>query len=133
MKESKLIYYLDDDMDDLKFFRDVTEEMGHRVALFMNGNEMLYALKHDWEKPDLIFLDVHMPILNGEEMLNIIKKSEDFKHIPTVMISGVYPKKLVKQYLESGADYLMKKSGQDDFRLTLEQLFAMDFEKHALH
>lgn len=132
MKESKLIYYLDDDIDDLQFFRDVTENMGHRVSLFTTGNEMLYALKHDWEKPDLIFLDVHMPILNGEEMLNIIKKSEDYKHIPTIMISGVYPKKLVRQYQESGADFLMKKCGHDDFKIALEHIFEMDFQNQVI-
>lgn len=129
MNDSKLILYLDDDTDDLKFFRDLTEELGHRVSLYADGTEMLYALRHGWEKPDLIFLDVHMPILNGDEILNIIKRSEDFKHIPVAMLSGAYPKKLVKQYLDAGANYLMKKANFHDMKIALQDFLQWNFSQ----
>lgn len=128
MKKQKLIYYLDDDIDDLNFFREIAESLGHRVATFVNGNEMFYSLRHNLEKPNIIFLDIHMPVLNGEEILNVIKKSVDYKHIPVVMISGAYPKKLVRQFLEVGANYLMKKPHAHDFRIALEQIMDIDFK-----
>ena len=125
MKPSKLLFYLDDDMDDLKYFKHVTAALGHKTQIFLNGNELLYALKHGLEKPDIIFLDVHMPILNGEEILNIIKKSEESKYIPTVMISGAFPKKLARDYHKTGADYLMKKSA--DLKTALTHILELSF------
>jgi len=127
MKASKLIYYLDDDTDDLEIFTDIAEHSGHQVYTFLNGNEMFYALKHDSRKPDLIFLDIHMPVLNGEEILNVIRKSEEYKQIPIVMISGAYPPKLVRHFLKSGANFLMKKSAGKEFGETLGSVFQMDF------
>jgi len=132
MKKSKLLYYLDDDTDDLNHFKETADSLGQRTVTFQNGNELLYALRlhsQTSEKADIIFLDIHMPILNGEEMLNILKKSDDFKHIPVVMISGAYPKKLVRQYIESGANYLMKKYTGNDLKKALEQVVNIDFKK----
>ncbi len=108
MKKNKLLYYLDDDKDDLDFFKDAAERVGYKVLLFDSGHELLGSLRLEREQPDAIFLDVHMPILNGQEILNVIKNSE-WGEIPVVMISGAYPKKLAKQFMETGASYLMKK------------------------
>ena len=127
MKTSKLIFYLDDDIDDLKFFKQVVNKLGHEVATFLDGREMLYALKHITLKPDIIFLDIHMPILNGEEILNVIRKNNDYKYIPIVMISGAYPKKLVRSYLEAGANHMMKKTGISDLKIAVEEILKMDF------
>ena len=128
MKSSKLIYYLDDDIDDLYFFKDVAEGLGHQVTIFVNGTEMLRALRNNWQdQPQIIFLDIHMPVFNGEEILQIIKKTEEWKHIPVVMISGAYPKKLVRQYLEAGANYLMKKPGYSDWKENLEEVLNIDW------
>lgn len=126
----KLLYYLDDDVDDLDFFREISEGLGHRVTTFMTGNELLYALKHESEKPNLIFLDVHMPILNGEEILNVIRKSEEYHDIPIVMISCAYPKKLIRHYIEAGANYFMKKSTFNDLKLALEEVLEIDFKNY---
>src|SRR6476661_6107851 len=121
MKPRQVIYYLDDDADDLYFFRIACQKLGHKVSLFADGHELLLALRRNEEEPDVIFLDIHMPILNGEEILNIIKKSPDWKHIPVVMISGAYPKKLVRQFAEAGANHLMKKpTGNEDLKTALE-------------
>jgi CheY-like chemotaxis protein len=108
MKKAKSIYYLDDDFDDLGFFKEITEELGHTVNVFSDGRKMLLVLDIQAEKPDVIFLDIHMPVLNGEEILEIIKKSDDLKHIPVVMISGAYPKKLVKRCADLGVTCLLK-------------------------
>lgn len=128
--KSKLLYYLDDDVDDLNYFKHITAEMGHRTAIFLNGNELLYALKYESEKPDMIFLDVHMPILNGEEILNLLKKSEH-RYIPTVMISGAFPKKLARDYYKIGAEHLMKKAVGKDLKAALENVLELSFPMTA--
>jgi len=125
--KTQLLFYLDDDSDDLYLFKEAAIGLGHRVSLFRNGNEMIYALRYAPEKPDVIFLDVHMPILNGEEMLSILKKSEEFKEIPVVMISGAFPKKLVRDYLKNGANYLMKKPVSNELKAMLAKVLEIDF------
>lgn len=127
MKTSKLVYYLDDDTDDLYFFKDVAESLGHRVQIYINGSVMLQALEKKNPLPDVIFLDIHMPVFNGEEILNVIKKSDYWKHIPVVMISGAYPKKLVRNYLEAGANYLMKKPTASEWKSTLAKVLEIDW------
>ena len=127
MKKPQLIYYLDDDPDDLYFFKEVAETLGHSVSIFVNGNVMLKALGKD-KLPDVVFLDIRMPVFNGEEILDIIKKSEEWHQIPVVMISGAYPKSLVSRYLESGANYLMKKPNDlSDLKASLEKVLGIDW------
>lgn len=128
MKIARSIFYLDDDNDDLDFFKEVAESLGHTVSIFSNGNLLLEAL-HSREKPDVIFLDIHMPVLNGEEILNIIKNSDDWNEIPVVMVSGAYPKKLIKYFLDIGVNYLMKKPHINDFRDAVEKILKVDLYK----
>ena len=127
MKPEKLIYYLDDDIDDLHVFKEVAENLGHQVSIFINGHEMLLTLRKKKPLPDIIFLDIHMPVFNGEEILHVLKKSDEWKHIPIVMISGAYPKKLVRHYLDAGANYLMKKPTFVDLKTSLEQILVIDW------
>jgi len=122
MKKTKQLFYLDDDHDDLSFFRDAAERLGHEVSTFTNAPDMMLDLNLAETMPDAIFLDVHMPLVNGEEILNTLKHSPDWKSIPVVMISTAYPKKLVKQFLDSGANYLMKKKPtMEDLRNSIEE------------
>lgn len=122
MKKSQTLFYLDDDTEDLDFFKEVAEELGHNVRIFSEGRIMLLVLETEMEKPDIIFLDVHMPILNGQEILEIIKKSDTLKKIPIVMVSGAYPKKLVRHFSDLGVNYLMKKHHVHDYKESLEEV-----------
>jgi len=128
MKKFQTIFYLDDDIDDLDYFKEIAEGLGHTVLTFMNGRDMLVELSMQITKPDIIFLDIHMPILNGEEILNIIKTTDDWKHIPVVMVSGAYPKKLAKNFMDVGVNYLMKKHHINDYRAELERVLTMDLQ-----
>lgn len=128
MKAPQMIYYLDDDTDDLYFFKEIAETLGHQVTIYVSGHELLRTLGKG-KLPDIIFLDIRMPVFNGEQILDVIKKSEDWNHIPVVMISGAYPKSAVRQYLDSGANYLMKKPGDiADLKSSLEQVLSIDWK-----
>ena len=128
MKTAQLIYYLDDDIDDLYFFKEIVEGMGHTATIFVNGKELLKALSSKEEAiPDIIFLDIHMPVFNGEEILQVIRKTEGLADVPIVMISGDYPKKLMAHYLDAGASYMMKKTQLSDLEVNLEQVLNIDW------
>lgn len=127
MKKAKTIYYLDDDFDDLGFFKEITEELGHNVKVFSDGRKMLLTLEIQAEKPDFIFLDIHMPVLNGEEILEVIKKSEDLKDIPVVMVSGAYPKKLLQYCSDLGVSCLIKRHNFQEFKQNIAEVLK-EFE-----
>jgi len=116
MENSKKIFYLDDDMDDLGFFKEIGDSLGYNVTMFLDGKLMLRTLETTTELPEIIILDIHMPVLNGEEILEIIKKDDNLKDIPIIMISGAYPKKLVKHYNKMGLKYLLKRNNYKEFK-----------------
>lgn len=120
MENSKKIFYLDDDLDDLGFFKEIGDELGYDVTVFLDGKLMLKILENYDDKPAIIILDIHMPVLNGEEILEIIRKDKNLQDIPIVMISGAYPKKLVKSYNDMGIKYLLKKNNFKEFKEAIE-------------
>ena len=69
---------------------DLVEIIQHRLKLYgwqvitsTNGKDgMEKATK---EQPDLIVLDINMPIMNGHEMLDCLRKDPDLKYIPVIM------------------------------------------------
>ena len=79
---------IDDDADDSELFREALEETDSSVSLQCaeNGEEALSLLK-DIQKPDIIFLDINMPRMNGWECLKRLKNNEEYKDIPVIMYS----------------------------------------------
>lgn len=127
MKTSQTIFYLDDDTDDLYFFKEIAESLGHEVDIFINGTEMLRVLEK--KTPDIIFLDVYMPVFDGDEILDVIKKNEAWNHIPVVMISGIFPKSNAGKYIDSGANFLMKKPVNfTELKTSLEDILGIDWK-----
>lgn len=129
MKNRKLIYYLDDDVDDLAVFRDVVQAMGHEVFIFADGRSLLQKLSQAAVLPDIIFLDIVMPFLDGEEIFHLIHNPENWKQIPIVMISGHSPKPLIRHFLGAGAKYILKKPATvNEFRDTLAYVLTIDWD-----
>jgi CheY-like chemotaxis protein len=60
-------------------------------------------------KPQLIFLDLMMPNLDGIRLLRVLKVLEDLKHIPVIIISGHTDKTNVLAAMEAGAEKIVSK------------------------
>ena len=72
-----------------------------------NGVEGLAAAAR--EKPDLIVLDITMPVMNGIEMLEKLKGESDLKDIPVIMLTAEAGKDNVMQIVKMGVkDYMVK-------------------------
>ena len=59
---------------------------GYRVAMAINGKLALASLNQ--MRPDVILLDVMMPIMSGPEMLAALKADEHYRAIPVIMMSA---------------------------------------------
>lgn len=84
-----LIYVVDDDHDEHYLLQSVFSRYHKDCVLrcFSNGAELITHLTHclDGRLPDMILLDLHMPLLNGYEVLQLIKNNGDWQGIPVVI------------------------------------------------
>jgi CheY-like chemotaxis protein len=76
---------IEDDPNALEMLRFRFQKAGHKVVEALDGDEgLLKALR----LPDLIFLDVRIPKIDGWELCKTLKNEPRTKHIPIVMLTG---------------------------------------------
>lgn len=101
------ILIVEDDTFLVKMYLERLQDEGFAVAVASNGEEGLQ--KVETEKPDLILLDMIVPKMNGFDFLKNIKKDEQAKNIPVLILSNLGQDQDVKLGKELGAvDYLVK-------------------------
>ncbi len=81
------ILLVDDEPDIVDTIQCRLEANNFDVITASNGQEGLDKASDD--KPDLILLDTNMPVMNGHEMLEHIKKRPDLKDIPVIMCTAL--------------------------------------------
>lgn len=83
------------------------KKSGHEVISAFNGEEGVVVLKQS--VPDIIVLDLMMPKMNGLDFLSFIKKDEDLKSIPVIVLTNSDNTEHIQQVLDAGATtYLVK-------------------------
>ena len=87
MPEKKHILIVDDEPVWLKTMTTILQRQGYDVKEAMSGADALKALKVF--EPDLIFLDVRMPDMNGFDLLDHIKHLPRLQAKPVVVVSGM--------------------------------------------
>lgn len=127
MATSSNILIVDDNEHNCHLLDNMIVELGHTPIIAENGISALSQLeKHSI---DLVLLDILMPGMDGYEVLERIKKNEQLRFIPVIMITGIDEIDSVVQCIEKGADdYLTK-----PFNLTiLTARIANSLEKKRL-
>lgn len=82
-------------------------EMGHEVQIAQNGKEGLALVGK--EKPDLILLDILMPVMGGIEMLEALKGKPEWKNIPVILLTNVGEKESIQKVRNLGVqNYIIK-------------------------
>ncbi|HEY6475895.1 MAG TPA: response regulator, partial [Polyangia bacterium] len=80
------VLIVEDDRDVALTINDVVEDSGYRAICAANGREALLLL--EGETPALMLIDLFMPIMNGVELLKVIKKSPKLASIPRVIMTA---------------------------------------------
>ncbi|PBJ10151.1 response regulator [Flavobacterium sp. ACN6] len=86
----KVVFLIDDDSDDREIFQEslLSLETSVRYEEAGHGKEAFEKLNAEgFQKPDLIFLDLNMPVMDGREFLKNIKQDEVLKNIPVIIYS----------------------------------------------
>jgi len=106
-KKSKKILLAEDDKFISLAYLDGLKRAGYNVEHAKDGKEALEKIKSF--SPDLVFLDIIMPEMNGFEVLEEIKKDEKFKNLPVIILSNLGQDTDITKGKELGAvDYLIK-------------------------
>lgn len=130
MKRGLTICYADDDLDDLDFFRDVTQALDSSITLHTHnrGEKLLESLLKP-PYPQIIFIDLNMPGKNGFDVLEELKHSAKLKNIPVVIFSTSSDERMVSKCLKLGANlYLRKSSSYDAFKKSIEDTLNINWK-----
>jgi DNA-binding response OmpR family regulator len=108
LKNRSLTVLIVEDDDELREILQAEFELEGLTALTAtNGSEAVIAARE--LKPDLILMDLMMPVMDGIEATKIVKGSEETRHIPIIMLTAAGNKEDIVAGLEAGAiDYITK-------------------------
>jgi diguanylate cyclase (GGDEF)-like protein len=95
--------------------RYLLEEHGYRVMAVPNGKEALAAARR--QKPTLIISDVMMPEMDGFMLCGEIKRDEQLKDIPMILLTSLSDIRDIMKGLEYGADNFIRKPYEDQYLL----------------
>jgi len=107
MSEKKDILLVDDDPDFVEAVKVIVEKAGYNVRVAYDGQEGIEAV--DEKLPDLIVLDVMMPVMNGHEACAKLKGNKATAEVPIILLTAVADRVTTSTYthrdmLESEAD-----------------------------
>jgi CheY-like chemotaxis protein len=124
------ILLVEDNEDDVYLTREAFEAASLRVNLHHvnNGEKCLQFLRKQGPyanvpSPDLILLDMHMPVMDGHEVLKEIVKDEKLRHLPVVVLTTSYEAAdIQKMYGLRCNSYITKPVDFDNFVKAIGQL-----------
>ena len=134
------ILIVDDEPFNIDYLEQELEDLGYATLSAGDGQAALEIVAT--ESPDMILLDIMMPVMNGFEVLSRLKENKAWRDIPVVIISAIDDMQTIAQGIEMGAeDYLPKpfepvllmarmKAGLEKKRLRdMEQTYLQGLER----
>jgi CheY-like chemotaxis protein len=117
---------IDDDVDDHELMIELIKGISPAVRCFtaITGKDALSQLLEGKVKPDLIFLDLNMPLMNGKQFLIEFNKRSQFSNIPVIILSTSVNKENISETLQLGArDFITKPYNLTDWENSLRKVF----------
>jgi putative two-component system response regulator len=122
MKEKILV--VDDEETNLKMLTKWLGPLGFDIELAFDGKEAVQKSK-DF-KPDLIILDIMMPVMDGHEACRLIKTDPETKNIPIIMVTALHDRESkLKGLSESANDFLFKPIDKDELMIRVRNLLKI--------
>ncbi len=107
------VLIVEDNEKNLKLFRLIVNSLGYETLTALNGEEGVAAAK--LELPDLILMDIQMPVMDGLSAVDLLKSDECTRNIPVIALTSYAMKGDRERFLEHGfADYLSKPVRKED-------------------
>lgn len=104
---SARILIVDDEESARTGMQLLLEQKGYEILCAEDGVTALKLI--DEKKPDLILLDIVMPEIDGYQLCDLLKKKQEYREIPVIMITAKSQKKDIFWALEKGAEECLTK------------------------
>lgn len=112
MNQKPKVLIVDDEPFNVDYLEQQLEDSNYQLITAFNGREALDKIES--EQPDLILLDLMMPVLDGFGVLAHVKADPVLRDIPVIIISAEKDSKSVVRGIKQGAeDYLTKPVEED--------------------
>lgn len=102
----KTILVVEDYPDTRSFMRFILEDYGYEVLEAENGEKAVETVKS--QTPDLVLMDMSMPIMDGLTATKTIRRLDGMSRLPIIAITA-YGKSYYRQAMEAGCDDLINK------------------------
>lgn len=126
------ILMADDDRDDFDILKEAVQRTGEplKVSYAANWLELWrFIIK---TVPDILFLDINMPVKNGLECLQLLRQDRKYDEIPIIIYSTSVSQTDIDRAYEHGANYfIVKPNAIDDIANMVKKICSMS--KEALH
>lgn len=132
-KKSIHILFSDDDTDDALLFTQAADLMTSSILLsFAEDGEQLMRYLSKEIMPDLIFLDLNMPVKNGIECLREIRSDKKLDWLPIIIYTTSDNPKDIDTCFKLRANlYVVKPTSFENIIKTLKKVINMDFSKQS--
>lgn len=115
MKEQRIVYMIDDDVEDQEIFLEILGEIDVSIKClnFFNGSDALDQLLNKGTiLPDFIFIDLNMPVMNGYEFLKEVKTHTQLTDLPVIIYTTSSEQKHKDQAKSLGASSFITKPSE---------------------
>ena len=133
MKPKRTFFIVDDDIDDQDLFIEAVNEVDDSIECMSASNceEALDLLKNKKiGKPDMIFLDLNMPKLNGKQCLAELKKEAHLADIPVIIYSTSSEKRDIEETTRLGAAHFLTKPNKfEELCKAISYVVSRDWSK----
>lgn len=117
--DKKTILIVHDEPDILRLTSLRLKKLGFDVITAVDGREAVHVVKS--KKPDLILLDLALPLLSGDEVCKKIKNNEKLKHIPIILFTASSNTMTAEKAKRFGADdYIVKPFDPDELSAKID-------------
>jgi class 3 adenylate cyclase len=119
-----LVLVVDDQPANVKLLQQILKMTGYEVATASSGQEALDKVPA--EKPDIVLLDVMMPVMDGYEVCRRLRADKETALLPIVMVTALDPQEERIKGIEAGADdFLQKPINQPELLARVKSLLRI--------
>lgn len=114
------VWIVDDDEEMIRAIALMLKMLGCEVTSFQNARSAAQSLLVG-KRPDILLLDINMPEVSGLDLLEFLRRREEWKELPIVMLSSESADITMDQAFRLGADaYMMKPATIDELEKAIE-------------
>jgi CheY-like chemotaxis protein len=128
--ETTYVMIAEDDDDDYYIFSVAMAETTYKVLLSRAVNGQILLQKMEQELPDIVFLDMLLPVLDGQHCLKAIRSNKRYDNIPIIAYTSLKDLESIEFCYREGSNlFVMKPSSYADLKKILERILAIDWKK----